>query len=188
MSRVNGSARCVNVEGAGRRERLVFDVDVLVRNPKPWTLHMLCRHASVSFLGEHPLRDAVQGALRSASPLSRKPHGLGNDKGAIARMVLEALALQIWRSQSTRPSMTPQAVVVKQAELRQAEERANSKSKELRELHAEMLKVEKEATQVVPPPAPLRPLLRGRPLYLCMRRMVVKMVTSPPWPEMMMRS
>ena len=45
-------------------------------------------------------------------------------------------------------------VVKKQAELRQAEERADSKSKELRELHAEMLTVKKEVTQVVPLPAP----------------------------------
>ena len=57
-----------------------------------------------------------------------------------------------------------QAVVVKkQAELQQAEERADSKSKELRELHAEMLMVKKEVTQVVPLPAPPATLLRGRP-------------------------
>ena len=36
-----------------------------------------------------------------------------------------------------------QAVVKKQAELRQAEERADGKSEELRELHAEMLKVKR---------------------------------------------
>ena len=45
-------------------------------------------------------------------------------------------------------------VVKKQAELQQADERANCKAKELRELHAEMLEVKKEVIQVLPPPAP----------------------------------
>ena len=48
VSRESGTALCVNVEGDGRRERLVFGVDVLARNPKPCTPHTLCRHVSVS--------------------------------------------------------------------------------------------------------------------------------------------
>ena len=159
------------------------------------------------FLGRAPAqgRNAGCPTERRPSPQgARKPNGFGNDKGAIARMVLEALScldldagvLNKIRVQLDPPPPPPklskrladlevktdkaqhdvarlQAVVVKkQAELQQAEERANSKSKELRELYAEMLKVKKkEVTQVVPPLAPPddpssgadhRPVGRGR--------------------------
>ena len=75
-------------------------------------------------------------------------------------------------------------VVKKQAGLHQAEERADSKAKELRELHAEMLAVKKEVIQVVPPLAPpsTPPPV---PTIVPLEEMVVKMVTSPPRPETM---
>ena len=68
VSRESGAVMCVNVEGAGRRGRLVFGVDVFARNPKPRP-HMLCRHVGVSFEDEHPCRGAARDALRSASHL-----------------------------------------------------------------------------------------------------------------------
>ena len=48
-------------------------------------------------------------------------------------------------------------VVKKQAELQQADERANCKAKEVRELHAEVLEVKKEVIQVPPPAPPTTP-------------------------------
>ena len=49
---------------------------------------------SVSSLGEPPLKHAILGVPQSGpSPQGvRKQTGFGNDKGAIARMVLEALS------------------------------------------------------------------------------------------------
>ena len=69
--------------------------------------------------------------------------------------------LQIWRLKIDKVQQDAarlQAVVVKkQDELRQAEERAENKSKEVSELHAEMLQVKKEMDQAIPqqlPPPP----------------------------------
>ena len=116
----------------------------------------------------------------------RKQTGFGNDKGAVARMVLEALSclnldgevLNKIRAQLDPPPPAPKpsriladlevkidkaqndlarlqnVVVKKQAELQQADERANCKAKEVRELHAEMMRVKREVIQVAPPAPP----------------------------------
>ena len=147
------------------------------------------------FLGRAPVQARSTGCPTERRPSpqgARKNNAVANDKGATARIVLEALAnldldpevLKRIRLQLDPPPPAPepskrladleveidkaqhdaarlQAVVVKkQTELRQAEERSANKAKELMELHAEMLKVKMEVTQVVP----LLPLLRCRPL------------------------
>ena len=56
---------------------------------------MLCRRASVSSLGEPPHKHAILGVPQNAGPLLKvcaSKQVFGNDKGAIARMVLEALS------------------------------------------------------------------------------------------------
>ena len=172
------------------------------------------------FLGRAPpaqARSSVCPRERRPSPQGvRKPTG-GNDKGAVARMVLEALSslnldgeiLNKIRAQLDPPPPAPKpsriladlevkidkaqndlarlqkVVVTKQAELHQADERANCKAKEVRELHAEMMRVKREVLQVAPPSPPPTP---RRWLFWLKKKGVVMMATSPLWPEMMMLS
>ena len=156
---------------------------------------------------------------RRPSPQGVRKQTGGNDKGAVARMVLEALSslnldgeiLNKIRAQLDPPPPAPKpsriladlevkidkaqnylarlqnVVVTKQAELQQADERANCKAKEVRELHAEMLEVKKEVIQVPPPSPP--PTTPPPDSSGCLKKKkVVMIVTSHLWPEMMMLS
>ena len=140
------------------------------------------------FLGRAPAQANNSGCPteRRPSPQGVRKQTGGNDKGAVARMVLEALScldldgevLNKIRAQLVPPPPAPKpsriladlevkidkaqndlarlqkVVVTKQAELHQADERANCKAKEVRELHAEMMRVKKEVIQVAPPAPP----------------------------------
>ena len=140
------------------------------------------------FLGRAPAQANNSGCPteRRPSPQGARKQTGGNDKGAVARMVLEALScldldgevLNKIRAQLVPPPPPPKpsriladlevkidkaqndlarlqkVVVTKQAELHQADERANCKAKEVRELHAEMMRVKKEVIQVAPPSPP----------------------------------
>ena len=143
------------------------------------------------FPGRAPARVNTSGCPteRKASPQGARKQTGGNDKAAVARMVLEALScldldgevLNKIRAQLVPPPPPPKpsriladlevkidkaqnelarlqkVVVTKQAELHQADERANCKAKEVRELHAEMMRVKKEVIQVAPPTPPPTP-------------------------------
>ena len=141
------------------------------------------------FLGRAPPAQARSSGCpteRRPSPQGVRKQTGGNDKGAVARMILEALSslnldgeiLNKIRAQLDPPPPAPKpyriladlevkidkaqndlarlqkVVVTKQAELHQADERANCKAKEVRELHAEMMRVKREVIQVAPPSPP----------------------------------
>ena len=67
--------------------------------------------------------------------------------------ILADLEVKIDKAQNDLARLQ-KVVVTKQAELHQADERANCKAKEVRELHAEMMRVKKEVIQVAPPSPP----------------------------------
>ena len=139
------------------------------------------------FLGRAPAQARSSGCPteRRPSPQGVRKQTGGNDKGAVARMVLEALSclnldgevLNKIRAQLDPPpapkpsriladlevkidkaqndlARLQKVVVTKQAEFQQADGRANCKAKEVRELHAEMMRVKREVIQVAPPAPP----------------------------------
>ena len=144
------------------------------------------------FPGRAPAQERSAGCPTERKPppqSARKNNGIGNDKAAIARVVLETLAnidldpevlgkirLQLFPPPApVKPSKRlaeleekiekvthdvarlKSVVQKKQVELRQAEERAENKAKELRDLNAELIQVKKEVTQVFPTSVPATP-------------------------------
>ena len=169
-------------------------VDVHVRNLTPWISPVPPRARQ---LPGHLCRVAVKGARPSASPSLKA--SARTMRMEVTRVTLHASCWKRSDLVDARPAPSGETserlldLLVKmekgskrrlsfagyrcqrQDELRQAEVRAEGKTKELRELHKEILKVREEMDLFIPQPVPprlllLRPLLT---LWEVMRMMTI---------------